>query len=543
MTYFLNKPMSLDPGPASGLTGGIRTRAEGFWARWGTASMTGGFLNREDLTTQNDVVDELFAQARNRMSSDEAATLEARRELVGNGGNEWLLGELRRMADQNPEAWADLDLSEEGINAERDRRLNTQFQAMQNDIAMSPQGSWVSGLVADFGANMLGAKTLPFLIAGGGSGSFLRVAAREAAINAGITLALFPNMQEAAETLGTEQPSLVRELAMSATFGAAFGVGFEALGRGLRYGRELAAPRVEGRTALEAELETERAVAALQRGPEAVAALRGAEPIIVNPRRLAVPQWASEASALNHLQPAAPGAQLRSSTAMPSTAAAPAPIPMRRLLDDRQMFDRARTAAPEAFAEMETLVQRQADIRRNIARIETATPENPIRLADAVDAPQPTPARATEQPRAATERPQDALEPSAVAREAEAPPTPDLERLRGELAETETRMDAIRPKIAEAYRAARPPARAGQEVAPAASVDTTRMKAFDDPASPEAENLRAAVAADLREKIERDGDFPVLDENGKMRQASAVLDELDREDAFLARIDLCGMGP
>lgn len=131
--------------------------------------------------------------------------------------------------------------------------------------------------------------------------------------------------------------------------------------------------------------------------------------------------------------------------------------------------------------------------------------------------------------------------PSAPAQEPEPTWLADAKRMLEEEIAAEAQ---VVPRVAQAYAAARPTARGEPAPAPyGGSVDAVRSQAFGDQASAAAENVRAAVAAELRAKIERDGDFPVLDDDGQMRSASSVLEEMDREDAFLARIDLCGMGP
>ena len=547
MTYFLNKPMDLDPGPASGLTGGIRTRAEGFWARWQMSSLRSNLM-WEDENAREGAEHQLAEQLRPRLTEQPSEWAYGFIRRAPADMDRQVIAAARRDAETNPDAWSDIDLSDEGIEAEALRRRRATLEALQMDAALAPQPSFLGELLTQMAAETLSPRALPALVVGGGAGgSLLRVAAREAAINVGVTAALLPEQFEASEALGLPRPDIAGELGEAALFGAVFGVGFEALGRGLRYGRELAAPRVEGRTALEAELETERAVAALQRGPEALAALRDAQPIIINPQRLAVPEWASEARALDHLQPVATGAQLRSSTAVTPTSPAPSPIPLRQLLEDRQMFDRARTAVPEVFAEMETLAQRQESIRQNIAALENGvegvSPDAPVRLSDTVDDP-PRTARSERAVKTevitTSSRENSDLTPDLVPEVI----TPRLPALRRELDETQARMETLRPQITEAYRAARPPQTPAPEgMTGAPDAGHAMAEVFDDVTSPQAENLRAAMANEMRDKIEKRGDFQVLDEDGQMRDASSVLDELDREDAFLARIDLCGMGP
>lgn len=69
---------------------------------------------------------------------------------------------------------------------------------------------------------------------------------------------------------------------------------------------------------------------------------------------------------------------------------------------------------------------------------------------------------------------------------------------------------------------------------------------FSDPASPEAQAIHEAVAADLRADIEANGprDTQVqLDDGRVLLTDKDVLDELDADKEFLEIMELCGRTP
>ena len=151
MTYFLNEPMSLDPGPASGLTGGIRTRAEGFWARWGLASRD-GYRDDEDHRARETVIHDLAEQVRPRLSSEPSTTLFGIIPRTGYDNDVQAILAAREEAGNNPDAWGDIDISPEWVEAETNRRLAAEYEALQMDAALAPAGSWLSDLAAGMGA-------------------------------------------------------------------------------------------------------------------------------------------------------------------------------------------------------------------------------------------------------------------------------------------------------------------------------------------------------------------------------------------------------
>jgi len=279
VTYFLNAPQDPSPGPPSGRTGGISSSADSFWSQWDLGYLQQGFLNFEDRRVEDAIMTELGREAESRLPP---------RGIGGGlpGTDMYYAGivyEARRAAALDPDSWADLDVSETFVFTETQARLNAQRDTLLADIAAAPESSVVAELGASFGAAIFNWKTLPFLMLGGPGGSFLKVAAREASINVAIETSLMPAQFRAHRMFGMEDPNVARELVIAAAFGAAFGVGFEALGRGLSYAAGMRAPRPPGHTRQTAEMETERAAGILNTSDDPVTDLRNAAPIDFEP--------------------------------------------------------------------------------------------------------------------------------------------------------------------------------------------------------------------------------------------------------------------
>lgn len=144
-----------------------------------------------------------------------------------------LLEIAREEAAANPEAWQDVDLSEEWVEAQVNEQLQAERDDLAGIIAMSPQ----SGIISEFTAAMTGTMADPInlaaMMAGGGSGSLLRIIGREAMLNVAAETAMMPQRFDMADRLEEPAPNVVAELAMAGAFGGAFGGGVEALRRGV----------------------------------------------------------------------------------------------------------------------------------------------------------------------------------------------------------------------------------------------------------------------------------------------------------------------
>ena len=152
--------------------------------------------------------------------------------------------EMGRTAQEaNPEAWAGIDLTEEGVDKEVNSTLQAEYEEAQSILDLMPDGRASAELVGAMAGMTIDVKNAPFLLLGG-SGSFLRVIATEAAINVGAELAFMPSQFEAAEFLDIPDPDIPTQIMMAAGAGAVFGGLAEAGARGLRYWKARRSSRI-----------------------------------------------------------------------------------------------------------------------------------------------------------------------------------------------------------------------------------------------------------------------------------------------------------
>ena len=145
------------------------------------------------------------------------------------------LEQARQQAADNPEAWEGVDLSDEGLDARTNKRLQADYDEAVAITQMLPEGRVGDGFTGSFLSAMTDIRQAPFLLAGGGAGSLLKVAGREAMINMSTEAYLLPSQFEMAERLDIDDPNITRQLRDAAIFGAAFGAGATALQRGAQY--------------------------------------------------------------------------------------------------------------------------------------------------------------------------------------------------------------------------------------------------------------------------------------------------------------------
>lgn len=154
---------------------------------------------------------------------------------IGGRQMDKILELAREQAIAHPDLWSDIDLTEEGIEAEVNRRLQADYKDAVETLEMMPNGSGMAEFIGGMVGITLDVKNLPFMLVGGGSGSFLRVAGREAMINASAEAAFLPAQFSMAERLEIPDPDIATQLMMAAGAGAGFGLGFEATRRGFTY--------------------------------------------------------------------------------------------------------------------------------------------------------------------------------------------------------------------------------------------------------------------------------------------------------------------
>lgn len=389
MTYFLDeKP--LPPRPASGLTGGLPTTWETFVARWQSGNLEGGYRNFEDREARSqerrlmlDRAIEAFGadSIRERVIQDFSGV---GRSLPDDprlwGHVPALYSSVEKMVEedreQNPDRWTDWTLDEDVIGERTLERLRADYDEARQIAAMSRENLALD-LAADFGSGTLNLKSAPWLLAGlvTGGGSWLRVIGQEAAINASVEAALLPSQFQAAEDLNIPDPDPLTQIAFAAGFGALFGAGGEALGRGLRHlagRREIAPPSMNP---IDAEVMTQRVEDALagpnafERAREVIESTRpsvpepppGRQPLVLLPvERVDLPEVTTEA--------------------LPPASGAPA----RPVMDDQSLRAMAQTAiddAEEAAAAIEkgaTLGKRfplLAELRKRGVRLDPDSPE------------------------------------------------------------------------------------------------------------------------------------------------------------------------
>lgn len=143
----------------------------------------------------------------------------------------------REAAAADPEAWADVDLSDEAIENQTNERLRAEHEDAQQILEMMPGGRASAEFIGGMAGITADVKNLPFLALGGGGGSIARVMGREAAINMGAEAAFLPAQYEMAERLDIPDPSVAAQLAMAAGAGSILGGAMTAAQRGWTYYR------------------------------------------------------------------------------------------------------------------------------------------------------------------------------------------------------------------------------------------------------------------------------------------------------------------
>lgn len=240
-----------------------------------------------------------------------------------------VLNALRADAEARPDAYAGLDLSDEGLTAQANAVLQGEYQDAQDMIALT-DGGVTAPLVGGLVGGLADVRNAPFLVGGaGGAGrSFLSVVGREAALNVAAEAAFLPSQFEMAERLQIEDPGVLATLRDAALVGAAFGAAGEAVSRGLTYYRGTRARPTPLHPA-ETQLLVDKAEEALTSSPDPIGETVGAVQAAVTERRAAALAERPPLIVRQEARSAPPEAVTPSEAPIPPDAppAAPTPAP------------------------------------------------------------------------------------------------------------------------------------------------------------------------------------------------------------------------
>lgn len=296
-------------------------------------------------------------------------------QKLGPNGAASILEAARVAAGTDPEAWKDLDLSDEGIEARVTARRVQEDQEESQILEMMPGGRGAAELAGGVVGAVADVRQWPFLLLGGGGGSVLKVMGREAIWGGVGSAATLPSEYEVAEELGKAAPNPVESVAFGAIGGAVLGGGIEGLGRAYRYWRG----RGEVREALPGldEIDSDHIITTAE---DAIAA--GADPLAAVQRVIDGDEVTFTTDYdLDEIFGAAeevvpPRAQLEQAFTAPSSATAIPTTPGLPRLDVSEPTQRiarysaARDIDPEVFGQLEGLI-RERDAAR--ADLEAAT--------------------------------------------------------------------------------------------------------------------------------------------------------------------------
>lgn len=145
-------------------------------------------------------------------------------------------------AEADPKAWANTDLRPEAVEEAVNARLKAEHDELTALIDAMPEKRGLAQFIGGMAGVTADIKNLPFLLIGGGSGSFLKVMGREALINTTAEAAFLPSQYKMADRLDIPDPNVPLQLSTAALGGAAFGAFFEGVGRFARYAERRNAP-------------------------------------------------------------------------------------------------------------------------------------------------------------------------------------------------------------------------------------------------------------------------------------------------------------
>jgi hypothetical protein len=192
---------------------------------------------------------------------------------LGPNGSKAILDLARQEVANNPSAFRGIDFTEEGIDKFVAEKLQAEHQDAVDALEMMPSGRFSAELIGSMAGMTADVKNAPFLFLGGGSGSILKVFAREAMLNATAEAAFIPDQFKMADVLDIPEPDVLNNLLLAAGAGGALGVGFEVLGRGFRYALTMGRkPTPVGADPMTFEAAVGEAETALMQGDDPLAA-------------------------------------------------------------------------------------------------------------------------------------------------------------------------------------------------------------------------------------------------------------------------------
>lgn len=509
----------------------------------------------------------------------------------------------RELAEADPKAWADLDLSDDGIEERVTKRRIAEDAEEAAILDMMPNGRASAEFIGGMAGMIADVRQIPFLVVGGGGGSILKIMGREAALNMAAEGVTLPSRFDTAKELGKSDPSIIQTLGMAAAGGAIIGGAVGALGRAVSYyqGRSKT-PRIPGVSRAMSDSIVSAAEDALSRGEDPVKAVAEAikalpvEPLADVGRLEAITQTLDEFGPLRERVvpevdrpfrvPQAATAIVRSEPRLPS------PVQdIRTAVANAEKYRLARDRDPAAFDAVEESQSKIVSYRKWLGEMADAQDRDVRDLLVSLDRREQEVSSQIQTIKTGGKRGlQEQIKAIKAARQeamslSSRVETPDMAKVRRALLDEDERMRDFGPRVAKAlreteeisptweprYQEGRPTGFVPEDANPGVEPATQRqrleaaqntpkrgidrpmddglfdmgarqqMDMFSDPASKEARVVQDSIAADIRDQIEADGDFLVDIGDGKgERPASSVLDDLDAGDKASARMDLCG---
>lgn len=269
--------------------------------------------------------------------------------MHGNRASEIALELAREKAAAEPDAWKDLDLSPEGIEARVTDQRKKELEENQQIIAMSPNPGRNS-VLGEIGAAIADPVNIALAPLGGGGGSLLRVMGREALVNAGAEALQFPARQRVAKELGQAAPDFIESVTLGAIGGAALGGVFHGVGRAVEYFKTRSRVHVPvGESPINSALAANAAEDALIVGDDPIEAARAVVTKIQAPYLLENPINPTRPPLISEAAPAA-------TTLTPSDMAAQGIPPV-----ETSALPPMADAMPQSTGELVAMAQRAVD--------------------------------------------------------------------------------------------------------------------------------------------------------------------------------------